>query len=158
MTGVQTCALPIYVPFGFGKVTYDTVGKYSYTVTEENAGQTINGVTYSKNEAKIIVDVSDPGNGQLTANIQSYSTIFINEYGASLNLGAAGGLAITKTVTGHALAKEQFEFKVKAVKTDTATADEAAELFGFKEGETEDRKSTRLNSSHCLLSRMPSSA
>ena len=25
------------------KVTYDTVGKYSYTVTEENAGQTING-------------------------------------------------------------------------------------------------------------------
>lgn len=125
------------VPFGFGKVTYDTVGKYSYTVTEENAGQTINGVTYSKNEAKIIVDVSDPGNGQLTANIQSYSTIFINEYGASLNLGAAGGLAITKTVTGHALAKEQFEFKVKAVKTDTATADEAAELFGFKEGETE---------------------
>ena len=54
------------VPFGFGKVTYDTVGKYSYTVTEENAGQTINGVTYSKNEAKIIVDVSDPGNGQLT--------------------------------------------------------------------------------------------
>ena len=94
-------------------------------------------MTYSKNEAKIIVDVSDPGNGQLTANIQSYSTIFINEYGASLNLGAAGGLAITKTVTGHALAKEQFEFKVKAVKTDTATADEAAELFGFKEGETE---------------------
>ena len=40
-------------------------------------------------------------------------------------------------MTGHALAKEQFEFKVKAVKTDTATADEAAELFGFKEGETE---------------------
>lgn len=36
-------------------------------------------------------------------------------------------------MTGHALAKEQFEFKVKAVKTDTATADEAAELFGFKE-------------------------
>ena len=57
--------------------------------------------------------------------------------GTYLNLGAAGGLAITKTVTGHALAKEQFEFKVKAVKTDTATADEAAELVGFKEGETQ---------------------
>ena len=41
------------VPFGFGKVTYDTVGKYSYTVTEENAGQTINGVTYSKNEQRL---------------------------------------------------------------------------------------------------------
>ena len=46
-------------------------------------------------------------------------------------------MQLQKTVTGHALAKEQFEFKVKAVKTDTATADEAAELFGFKEGETE---------------------
>ena len=125
------------VPFGFGKVTYDTVGIYSYNVTETNGGQTINGVTYSKNVAGITVVVSDPGNGQLTANVQSYSTTFINEYNASLNLGAVGGLAITKTVTGHALAEGQFEFKVKAVKTDTATADEAAELFGFKKGETE---------------------
>ena len=47
-------------------------------------------------------------------------------------------------MTGHALAKEQFEFKVKAVKTDTATADEAAELFGFKEGETEAVSYTHL--------------
>ena len=28
----------------------------------------------------------------------------------------------------------------------------------FRKAEEEDRKSTRLNSSHCLLSRMPSSA
>lgn len=120
------------VPFGFGKVTYDTVGKYSYTVTEENAGQTINGVTYSKNEAKIIVDVSDPGNGQLTANIQSYSTIFINEYGASLNLGAAGGLQITKALNGRDMEKDQFTFTVTPKATEgSTTAEEAAEKFGL---------------------------
>lgn len=125
------------VPFGFGTITYDTVGEYSYTVKEENAGQTIAGVSYSTNQAELVVKVSDPGDGKLAASVQAHSTKFINEYSASLNLGEAGGLAITKTLTGHALEKNQFEFKVKAVDTDTATAEEAAQLFGFNKGETE---------------------
>ncbi len=125
------------VPFGFGTITYDTVGEYSYTVTEENAGQTIAGVSYSTNQAELVVKVSDPGDGKLAASVQAHSTKFINKYSASLNLGEAGGLAITKTLTGHALEKNQFEFKVKAVDTDTATAEEAAQLFGFNKGETE---------------------
>lgn len=133
---------PVY--FGFGEITYDTAGTYVYTVTEDVPDPKAGGMTYSKNVATITVIVTDPGTGKLDATVavdgSESDRRFYNDYAASLNLGAAGGFAITKTVTGHALAKEQFEFKVKAVTDEeegTATVEEAAELFGFKKGETE---------------------
>lgn len=132
------------VYFGFGEITYDTAGTYVYTVKEDVPNPKAGGMTYSKNVATITVTVTDPGTGKLDATVMvdgsESDRRFYNDYAASLNLGAAGGLAITKTLTGHALAKEQFEFKVKAVTDEeegTATVEEAAELFGFKKGETE---------------------
>lgn len=129
------------VNFGFGKITYDTAGTYAYTVKENVPEPKAGGMTYSENVVTITVTVTDPGTGALTANLTASGTVsgrrFINTYDASLNLGEAGGLAITKTLNGHNMAAEQFEFQIKAVGTDTATAEEAAELFGFNQGETE---------------------
>lgn len=94
-----------------------------YRVTEEGtAGYTacVNGT--ATNEASGTLAA-----GGATAN-------FTNTYGSSLNYGAAGGLTLEKTLTGHAMQAGQFEFTLRPVDADGAVgASESATLLGIPE-------------------------
>lgn len=101
------------VKFGFGKITYGSAGVYEYRITEE-AGN-IPGITYSSNEAVLRVTVSDNGDGTFSAVPGIISGTFENVYRSSIDYGAAGGLEITKTLTGRSMEKDLFEFTVKGL-------------------------------------------
>lgn len=94
-----------------------------YRVTEEGtAGYTacVNGT--ATNEASGVLAA-----GGATAN-------FTNTYGSSLDYGAAGGLTLEKTLTGHAMQAGQFEFTLRPVDADGAVgASESAALLGIPE-------------------------
>lgn len=97
--------------FGFGKITFDEAGKYEYVITEE-AGA-IPGINYTKTTAKMTVTVTDNGDGTMSVSRVIVGKEFINEYDATMDYGAVGGLDITKTLTGKDMEAGKFEFIVK---------------------------------------------
>ena len=124
------------VGFGFGTITFDQPGTYLYEVTEENAGQTLNGITYDETPASIQITVQDPGDGQLTAKVTAYNADFVNTYTASLAHNAAGGIVTTKTLHGHDMADRQFTFQVEALDGTGTTAAGNAKRIGINDGTT----------------------
>lgn len=117
----ETTAADAETKFGFGTITFDKVGVYTYTVKEEKAGQTENGLTYSNNIATVIVTVADnEGTGKLTATPVISNPKFENKYKAALAYTDKGNIAIFKTLHGTNVKDNQFSFTVKA--KDEATA------------------------------------
>lgn len=101
-----------FADFGFGTITYDQIGVYTYMVTEvtgDNAG-----ITYDSHTAKVTVQVSDNLHGGLTAAVTNIENgVFTNIYNSGeVNYDALGGLQIQKNLTGHDIAAGQFEFTV----------------------------------------------
>lgn len=104
-----------FADFGFGTITYDQIGVYTYTVTEvtgDNAG-----ITYDSHTAMVTVHVSDNLHGGLTAAVTNIENgVFTNIYNSGeVNYDALGGLQIQKNLTGHDIAAGQFEFTVTPV-------------------------------------------
>lgn len=104
-----------FADFGFGTITYDQIGVYTYMVTEvtgDNAG-----ITYDSHTAKVTVEVSDNLHGGLTAAVTNIENgVFTNIYNSGeVNYDALGGLQIQKNLTGHDIAAGQFEFTVTPV-------------------------------------------
>lgn len=126
------------VPFNFGGYTFTQPGEYYYTITEVEPaeGDRIPGITYSKNAADIVVNVTDNLKGQLEATVQVYNGTFTNTYKADLDHNAAGGLIIAKTTNGHDMAQGQFKFQVETLDGTGTKAEEAAERIGIKQGTT----------------------
>ena len=92
----------------FAPIEYTKAGTYKYTIVETNAGQTIDGVTYDSLEVKVTVEVTDDGEGKLTANVTyPADKEFNNSYGASK---IPATLAVKKTLTGRELKADEFEF------------------------------------------------
>ena len=92
----------------FSPIDYTAAGTYKYTIVETNAGQTIDGVTYDSLEVKVTVEVTDDGEGNLTANLTyPADKEFNNSYGASKTPAT---LAVKKTLTGRELKADEFEF------------------------------------------------
>jgi len=92
----------------FAPIEYTAAGTYKYTIVETNAGQTIDGVTYDSLEVKVTVEVTDDGEGNLTANVTyPADKEFNNSYGASKTPVT---LAVKKTLTGRELKADEFEF------------------------------------------------
>ena len=92
----------------FAPIEYTAAGTYKYTIVETNAGQTIDGVTYDSLEVKVTVEVTDDGEGKLTANVTyPADKEFNNNYGASKT---PAPLAVKKTLTGRELKADEFEF------------------------------------------------
>ena len=89
---------------------------FEYRVYEEKG--TIAGVTYDEHEALLTITVTDNGKGEMsgtsaiTAVTRADNSIFTNVYNSSLDYVGAGGLSITKTLDGRAMANEQFGFTV----------------------------------------------
>lgn len=133
--------------FNFGSVTFtdeDMTGAtmvdgkltkiFTYTVNEvEPADEDkIPGMTYDTiHKATLTITVVDNGNGTMTATPQIKDDVFWNLYSASVDGAAFGGFQITKTLTGHAMTADQFEFTVEPVDGTGTTADEAAAKLGI---------------------------
>lgn len=126
------------VPFNFGGYTFKQPGEYYYTITEVEPaeGAKILGITYSKNAADIVVNVTDNLKGQLEAEVQVYNDTFTNTYKAELDHNAAGGLIIAKTTNGHDMVQGQFKFQVETLDGKGTTAAETAKRLGMEDGKT----------------------
>ena len=126
------------VPFNFGGYIFTQPGEYYYTITEVEPaeGDRIPGITYSKNAADIVVNVTDNLKGQLEATVQVYNGTFTNTYKADLDHNAAGGLIIAKTTNGHDMAQGQFKFQVETLDGAKTKAAETAKRLGIEDGKT----------------------
>ncbi len=111
----------------FGKIHYTAAGTYKYEI-RENAGSTV-GMTYDAHVATAEVTVTDNGKGVLTANVtKKESGRFANTYRSELDYAAAGGLKLSKALSGRPMTEGQFTFTV-------TPADEAsANALGLHEG------------------------
>ena len=123
--------------FDFGPFTFDEEGTYTYTV-KENPG-TAGGMTYSTNEAKITITVTDNNNGGYNTGVTITDSTFTNNYKSELDYnGAESGINIVKTLVGHEMDRE-FTFKVTPTNTDSANKlgiAEAGESLIVKSGTT----------------------
>lgn len=111
----------------FGKIHYTAVGTYKYEI-RENAGSAA-GMTYDAHVATAEVTVTDNGKGVLIANVtKKESGRFTNTYRTELDYVAAGGLKLSKTLSGRPMTEGQFTFTV-------TPADEASAIaLGLHEG------------------------
>lgn len=111
----------------FGKIHYTAAGTYKYEI-RENAGSAV-GMTYDAHVATAEVTVTDNGKGVLIANVtKKDSGRFTNTYRTELDYVAAGGLKLSKTLSGRPMTEGQFTFTV-------TPADEAsAKALGLHEG------------------------
>lgn len=120
--------------FDFGPFTFNAEGEYHYTVREEGAGTTVNGITYSTNEAHITINVTDNLQGGFAASVTITNGTFTNTYSTGLDYDAEGGLNLVKRLDGHAIAAEQFQFQVTPVNGDGyVSAEDAAKKAGIEE-------------------------
>lgn len=100
----------------FGEITYTEPGTYVYKVSEKNAGQTIDGITYSGNVAEITVTVTPNKKGELSADVQvtSGETEFKNAYAAnSVDSSVTDKIKVTKVLTGRDLKAGEFSFELR---------------------------------------------
>ena len=103
----------------FGEITYNEPGKYTYEVREKNAGQTIDGITYSDNVAEITVTLSPNAKGELSAAVKvtSGETEFVNTYATdSVESSVTSKIKVTKVLTGRDLKDGEFSFELREIK------------------------------------------
>ena len=105
----------------FGKIHYTAAGTYKYEI-RENAGNAA-GMTYDGHVATAEVTVTDNGKGVLTANVtKKENGRFTNTYRSELDYAAAGGLKLSKTLSGRPMTEGQFTFTVTPVDAASANA------------------------------------
>lgn len=105
----------------FGKIYYAAAGTYKYEI-RENAGSTV-GMTYDAHVATAEVTVTEDGEGKLTANVtKKENGRFTNTYRTELNYTAAGGLKLSKSLSGRPMTEGQFTFTVTPADEASANA------------------------------------
>ena len=112
---------------------------YIQEIPENNLG-----MIYDDKPHRIPVEVTDDGEGHLTAKVAEHSITnlnFNNVYNSSIEYSNEAGLVIQKTLNGRDMTAGQFDFTVEAQDSgsgDTAvTAHRAAGKLGFGQGETQ---------------------
>lgn len=106
----------------FGEITYTEPGTYVYKVSEKNAGTTVDGIAYSKNVAEITVTVTPNKKGELSADVkvawsEAGVTEFRNTYTTNpVESSVTDKIGVTKSLTGRALAADEFSFELREVK------------------------------------------
>ena len=111
----------------FGKIRYTAAGTYTYEI-RENAGNAA-GMTYDEHVATAEVTVTEDGEGKLTANVtKKENGRFTNTYRTELNYTAAGGLKLSKSLSGRPMTEGQFTFTVTPA--DEASANALGLLLG----------------------------
>ena len=105
----------------FGEIRYTAAGTYKYEI-RENAGNAA-GMTYDGHVATAEVTVTENGEGKLTANVtKKESGRFTNTYRTELDYAAAGGLKLSKALSGRPMTEGQFTFTVTPADDDSASA------------------------------------
>lgn len=105
----------------FGKIRYTAAGTYTYEI-RENAGNAA-GMAYDGHVATAEVTVTEDGEGKLTANVtKKENGRFTNTYRTELNYTAAGGLKLSKSLSGRPMTEGQFTFTVKPADEASANA------------------------------------
>lgn len=105
----------------FGKIHYTAAGTYKYEI-RENAGSAV-GMKYDDHVATAEVTVTEDGEGNLTANVtKKESGRFTNTYRSELDYVAAGGLKLSKTLSGRPMTEGQFTFTVTPADAASAIA------------------------------------
>lgn len=105
----------------FGKIHYAAAGTYKYEI-RENAGNAA-GMAYDGHVATAEVTVTEDGEGKLTANVtKKENGRFTNTYRTELNYTAAGGLKLSKSLSGRPMTEGQFTFTVKPADEASANA------------------------------------
>ena len=105
----------------FGKIHYTAAGTYRYEI-RENAGNAA-GMTYDGHVATAEVTVTENGEGKLIANVtKKDSGRFTNKYHTELNYTAAGGLKLSKTLSGRPMTEGQFTFTMTPADAASANA------------------------------------
>ena len=111
----------------FGKIRYTAAGTYKYEI-RENAGNAA-GMTYDEHAATAEVTVTEDGEGKLIANVtKKENGRFTNTYRTELNYTAAGGLKLSKSLSGRPMTEGQFTFTVTPA--DEASANALGLLLG----------------------------
>jgi len=124
--------------FSFGAVTFTKAGTYEFSVTEQ--GPAPAGYTYDDHPSKVIVEVTDSGDGQLAASV-TYGDVdccvFNNSYTAkSVTVDGAKNFAFEKVLSGRDLKAGDFSFTISSTdgplpKQTTVTNDAAGNIaFG----------------------------
>lgn len=106
--------------FSFGDFTFTQAGNYSYTVKEQGAGTTTEGLTNDASTATVTFSVVDNGMGQYsigtTVTGLDDSATFVNAYSTTDFTGVPTGMEFSKQLTGIAWpANATFEFTIKGV-------------------------------------------
>lgn len=105
----------------FGKIRYTAAGTYKYEI-RENAGNAA-GMTYDEHAATAEVTVTEDGEGKLIANVtKKENGRFTNTYRTELNYTAAGGLKLSKSLSGRPMTEGQFTFTVTPADEASANA------------------------------------
>ena len=105
----------------FGEIRYTAAGTYKYEI-RENAGNAA-GMTYDGHVATAEVTVTENGGGKLTANVtKKESGRFTNTYRTELDYAAAGGLKLSKALSGRSMTEGQFTFTVTPADAASANA------------------------------------
>ena len=144
-------------PVDFGSITFAKAGVYKYTVTETAPDPAGAEMVYDTAPRTITVTVTDDGSGKLTVAETSVvgSKTFTNEYKtADLPLDTVCGVRVTKVLNGHDMAKDQFEFSIKAKDKDSAEKLRIDENNGATFGSTaaaDGEVATLLNSLNITL-------
>mgnify|MGYP004522355009 CR=1 FL=1 len=114
----------------FGMIRYTAAGTYKYEI-RENKGSAA-GMMYDEHVATAEVTVTDNGKGVLIASVtKTENGRFTNTYSTELNYTAAGGLKLSKSLSGRPMTEGQFTFTVKPA--DKASADALDLLPGVNE-------------------------
>lgn len=144
-------------PVDFGSITFAKAGVYKYTVTETAPEPAGAGMVYDTAPRTITVTVTDDSSGKLKAAVTSVegSKTFTNEYKTDdLPLDTACSVRVTKVLNGHDMAKDQFEFSIKAKDKDSAEKLRIDENNGATFGSTaaaDGEVATLLNSLNITL-------
>ena len=168
MTGVQTCALPIliYGPRGGALYYWDAtagtgtrgvnINTLGGTVTFTNASPTVvtSTVLYTENAALQF------SGGSLPTGVTAGVTYYVYQVdGLTFNLLDSAGAEVNTSSTGSGSVSLIVDAPVVQNTFTVSDTSRFVIVFGTNDyGSSTDRKSTRLNSSHIPLSRMPSSA
>ena len=102
----------------FGELTFSKPGTYYFSLTEDNAGDTVNGVTYSTASFAFSVEVTDNYDGTLSATVvyPEGGMAFTNAY--KVNTSTSVTFAGTKTLVGRDMADKEFSFTVTELMPD----------------------------------------
>lgn len=133
------------VPIDFNTLHFTKAGSFVFYITEIVPGNDDKneGMIYDSEDHRIPVEVTDDGEGHLTAKVEDSSITnlnFNNVYNSSVEYSNKAGLVIEKTLNGHDMTDDQFEFTVEALESgsdDTKVAkEEAAARIGFGQDQT----------------------